>query len=104
MNIKLLAVIGTLGALSLSSFASAQQGGGNPPEPPFAKIAQELSVSEDAVKTCFPKPSGRDQKGGHPARPDMSKVMPCLQKSNASLTQDQVNKVMEANRPQRGGN
>jgi hypothetical protein len=104
MNIKLLAVIGALGALSLSSFAFAQSGGGGgrPAEPPFAAMAKQLGVSEANVKACFPKPPSGGQSGGRPERPDMSAVASCLQNANASLSAAQVEKVLKDNAPQRG--
>lgn len=135
MNIKLLATITTLGIVSLSSFASAQSGGGHPAGPPFAKIAQELGVSEATVKSCFGKPGGDMQKGGKPPSgqhkgqhkkaggnqkggpkkggkqkggrqggPNMAKAVSCLQKSNPSLSEASINKVMEDNRPPRPRN
>ena len=84
--------------LLLATTANAQMGGGGgkPPAPDFSKMASELGVSESAVEACFPKPA---KSAGQPERPDMSKVASCIQKSNASLSESQIEQVLKDNAP-----
>lgn len=64
--------------------ASAQQQ--KPPRPDMGKMAAQLGVSEDTLKSCMPRPA----EGQRPARPDTAKVAECLKADNASLTTAQV--------------
>lgn len=86
-------------ALVCATGAQAQQQGqgGRPPMPSFEKMATELGVSENTVKSCFPAPT---QGSGRPERPDMESVATCLQEANPSLTQAKTQEVLQKNAPQ----
>ena len=90
---KRIAIV-TLLALLTPMAATAQQGQ-QPPRPDTSKIAAQLHVTEDALKSCMPAPS----KGERPARPDAAKIADCLKSDNANLTTADVNDVLEANAP-----
>jgi hypothetical protein len=62
----------------------------------LAEIAAALGVTEDAVKTCMPRPA----EGARPERPDASVIAACLQKTNAALTPALVEETLAAFRPE----
>ncbi len=99
--VKKVKVVSTIAVAAVLCATVAQAnmggGGGKPPAPEFGKMAKDLGLSEDQVKSCFPKPAA--QGSGPPERPDMSKVSSCLKKGNAKLTDGQIEKVLKKYEP-----
>jgi len=73
--------------------ASAQQQ--QPPRPDMGKMAADLGVSEDTLKSCLPRPT----EGQRPERPDAAKVASCLKADNHAITTAEVNEVLGKNGP-----
>lgn len=90
-NIALIAVLALLPPIA----ATAQQQ--QPPRPDINKMAAQLNVPQDALKSCMPQPS----KGQRPVRPDATKIAKCLKRANPKLTTAAIEKALRINAPER---
>ncbi|MDA9208510.1 hypothetical protein N9O61_06485 [Octadecabacter sp.] len=87
-------------AIVTPAMVFAQSGERPQRAPNHAALAADLGVSEDAIKTCMPRPE-RAAEGETPARPDLGNVASCLQSAGSSLSVSQITTLLENNRPQR---
>lgn len=90
----------TVFAIATPAMVFAQSGERPQRAPNHAVLAADLGVSEEAIKTCMPRPE-RAAEGATPARPNLGNVASCLQSEGSSLTADQITTLLENNRPQR---
>lgn len=86
---------------SLSTFASAQMLR-NDPNRPTDKISADLGISEEIFITCFSdvRPEQNGKPSGAKQRMNKAILLPCLQKANASITNDKLDQVMDRYRPE----
>lgn len=96
-----LAMIALAGGFSLTVAAvqAQQQNGGHPSEPDLAGMAQDLGVTKSALEGCF---GARPERGQRPERPDAGKIASCLARSDSSVTEAKVDKVLRTHAPQGG--
>lgn len=96
----LLSVI-TVGVIAATSAQAAMKQ--NDPNRPVAAIAADLGITTNQFVTCFnnvnPAAKGTKASG---AREHANKdiLLPCLQKANASITNDRLDSVMDKYRPE----
>ncbi|MCF2905697.1 hypothetical protein L0666_11925 [Octadecabacter sp. CECT 8868] len=89
-------------------FAATAQNQDRPQRgPDIAAMASDLGVTEAALQTCMPRPEPGSQRSQQvrPAAPDAAAIASCLHDAGASLTQAQVDTVLQSHapeRPQRG--
>ena len=69
---------------------------------PVEAIASELGVAPETFVSCFYNvvPDGDFNPSGAQQRANKAILLPCLQKANASITNDQLDTVMNAYRGQ----
>ncbi len=74
----------------------------NDPNRPTDKISAELGVTQEQFIACFwnvnPEENGRPS--GAKQRENKAILLPCLQEANASITNDQLDRVMDKYRPE----
>jgi hypothetical protein len=77
-----------------------------PPRLPVSKMSQELNVSSSELVSCLQ--ASRPDQSQPPSREQheamKATLLSCLQKSNDSLTSDQLDEVMKKYRPPRQDN
>lgn len=75
----------------------------NDPKRPVAKISRDLGVRSDQFVACFnnvnPTPGGNRPESMDRVRSNKAVLLSCLQKSNPSITNDMLDKVMDKYRP-----
>ncbi len=86
-------------SLTVAAVQAQQQQGGRPPEPDLAAMAQDLGVSKSALEGCF---GAKPERGQRPERPDAGKIASCLAKSDKSITEAKVDKVLRSHAPDGG--
>ncbi|TCL00466.1 hypothetical protein BXY66_3108 [Shimia isoporae] len=103
-DLRILALCAAMGCAFLTSFlvgeANAEER--KRPAPPFAAIGAGLGMSEEQVAGCFPKPD-QTVNGESPRRSEMRAVIGCLMEQDASLTGEEIVRVLKDNKPDRGG-
>ena len=74
----------------------------NDPNRPTAAISADLGVTQDQFIACFwnVNPEENGKPSGVKQQANKAILLPCLQKSNASITNDQLDRVMDKHRPE----
>lgn len=92
----------TIGVIAATSSQAATMKR-NDPNRPVAAIAGDLGITADQFVACFndvnPAPKGVRASGAR-ERANKDILLPCLQKANASITNDSLDNVMDKYRPE----
>ena len=74
----------------------------NDPNRDVLCVSQQIGVSEDAFRTCFlpVMPDPGHHPDGQTQRANKAMLLPCLQEANPSLTNEALDKAMDACRPE----
>ena len=87
----------------LSSLAYAQSMMKNDPKRPVGKISKDLGVTYSQFVECFngvsPTPGGHRPESGQRVRSNKKVLLSCLQKYNASISNESLDTVMDRYRP-----
>lgn len=83
----------------MAATAQQEQQRQQPPRPDISKMAADMGVSANMLKTCMPAPA----KGARPERPDAAKITKCLNNAKAHISQSKVDAVLKANAPKGRG-
>lgn len=74
----------------------------NDPNRPTDKISADLGVTEEQFIACFwnVNPEENGKPSGAKQQENKAILLPCLQKANASITNDLLDSVMDKHRPE----